>query len=120
MERASTLIPVWLVSRGHVLAAAQLATTSRDRRKGLLKTTESHEPLVIENCRWVHSIGMAYALDVAFLDVDNNVIAIHRLPRWRVGRPVRHAHTVIESRAGSFERWALAIGDVVEVRHVEK
>jgi uncharacterized membrane protein (UPF0127 family) len=30
--------------------------------------------------------------------------------------PVREARTVVEAKAGSFERWGLKVGDVVEVR----
>jgi uncharacterized membrane protein (UPF0127 family) len=112
--------PIWLVSSGHVLCSARLASQRSHRRKGLRGTDASSEPLVIEQCRWVHSIGMSYPLDVAFLDSNNSVVAIHHLPPWRVDRPVKNAVRVIEAQAGSFERWPLRMGDVVEVRHVSK
>ncbi len=112
--------PIWLVSSGHVLCSARLASQRSHRRKGLRGTDASSEPLVIEQCRWVHSIGMSYAIDVAFLDANNSVVAIHHLSPWRIDRPVKNAVRVIEALAGSFERWPLRMGDVVEVRHVSK
>jgi uncharacterized membrane protein (UPF0127 family) len=111
---------VWLVSHGHVLSAAELAVTRRDRRKGLRGSKPTHEALVIENCRWVHSIGMRYPIDVAFLDSSHRVIATRRLKPWRVDRPVKNAVCVVEAQAGALERWALSLGDVVEVRHVNQ
>lgn len=120
MNSSSAPTPIWLVSNGNVLCSATLASQRHHRRKGLRGTSPTNGALVIERCRWVHSIGMTYPLDVAFLDAGNNVVAIHRLPPWRVDRPVKNATTVIEAQAGSFERWALRTGDIVEVRHVNQ
>ena len=39
--------PVWLVSEGRVLAAAKLATSRSDRRRGLIGVTSVDEPLVL-------------------------------------------------------------------------
>ena len=38
------------------------------------------------------------------------------LPPRRVSRPVWRSGFVIEARAGSFERWKLGIGDMVEIK----
>ena len=118
MNAQSEPTPIWLVSGGHVLCSARLASNRSHRRKGLRGTDTASEPLVIDQCRWVHSIGMSYPLDVAFLDANNHVLAIRRLSPWRVDRPVKNAVRVIEAHAGSFARWPLHVGDVVEVRHV--
>jgi uncharacterized membrane protein (UPF0127 family) len=48
------------------------------------------------------------------------VIEIRHLPPWRIDRPVRNATRVLEAHAGSFERWSLRVGDIVEVRHVSQ
>jgi uncharacterized membrane protein (UPF0127 family) len=120
MNSQSDLTPVWLVSGGHVLCSAKLASQRHHRRQGLRGTHADHEPLVIDRCRWVHSLGMKYPLDIAFLDAENNVIEIRHLPPWRIDRPVRNATRVLEAHAGSFERWSLRVGDIVEVRHVSQ
>lgn len=72
--------------------------------------------MVIPRCRWVHTVGMRFAIDVAFVDDAGTVTKIVRMKPWRLGVPVRGATWVIEVATGSFERWGLAVGDVVELR----
>lgn len=106
----------WLVSEGHVLAAADVAADRAARRRGLLGRTEIDGALVIEACRWVHTVGMKFPIDVAFLDDHGVVLKTVQMPRHRLGAPVRRARTVIEAEAGAFARWGLHVGSVVEVR----
>jgi len=53
---------------------------------------------------------------VAHLDYDLTVLRTTRMDGLRVGRPVRRARAVLKAEAGSFERWGLTVGDVLEVR----
>lgn len=108
--------PVWLVSDGRVLASAMRATTRAERRRGLLGSDTVAEPLVLENCAWVHSLGMRTDIDVVHLDADGTVLSAALLPRWRIGRPVRGATSVVEAAPGSVARWRLTPGVRVEVR----
>ncbi len=108
--------PVWLVSAGRVLAAAQCPRTRAQRRRGLMGQ-DTFEPLVLHKCRWVHSLFMRVTIDVAYLDEEGQVVFIERLRPWRVAAPVWRARSVIEAASGSFERWNLNVGDIVEVRH---
>jgi uncharacterized membrane protein (UPF0127 family) len=108
--------PVWLVSDGRVLASAVRATTRAERRRGLLGSDVVTEPLVLDDCAWVHSIGMRTAIDVVHLDAEGTVISAAHLPRWRIGRPVRGSVSVVEAAAGSVARWDLRPGARVEVR----
>ena len=112
--------PVWLVSEGRVLAAAQLATSRSDRRRGLMGVTLVDQPLVLQPCSWVHTIGMKVPIDVAYINVDGVVLDVETLKPWRVGPNNRRSHLVVEAAAGSFERWNIGIGNTVEVRHVEQ
>ncbi len=107
--------PVWLVSAGRVLAAAQCPSTRAQRRRGLIGQ-EQFEPLVLQPCRWVHSLFMRMPIDVAYLDKEGQVVFLEHLHPWRVAAPVWRARSVIEASAGSFERWNLNVGDIVEVR----
>jgi uncharacterized membrane protein (UPF0127 family) len=106
----------WLVSEARVLASADVATTSRDRRKGLRGRRTVEGAFVIPNCRWVHTLGMKVPIDVAYVDESGVVLKIVRMGRWRVGAPVPKATWLIEAATGAFERWGLSIGDVVELR----
>ena len=106
----------WLISDGRVLASADVADTARARRVGLLGKSSTETALVIEPCSWVHTLGMRFALDVAYVDADGVVVKVSRLAPWRVGAPVRGSKYVIEASSGSFERWGLRVGATVEVR----
>jgi uncharacterized membrane protein (UPF0127 family) len=108
----------WLVAQGRVLASATVADTRAQRRRGLLGQKDPEFALVLPNCRWVHTIGMRCALDVAYLDDESRVMKVQQLSPMRLPMPVLAAHSVVEARAGSFERWGVRVGDVVEVRRV--
>jgi uncharacterized membrane protein (UPF0127 family) len=106
----------WLVSDAHVLASAECATSRGDRRRGLLGRNHLEGALVIEPCRWIHTFGMRFDVDVAFLDERGVVIKTMHVHRNRLGVPVFRARRVIEAEAGAFARWGLRVGDVVEIR----
>ena len=108
----------WLVAQGRVLASATVADTRAQRRRGMLGQKHPEFALVLPNCRWVHTIGMRCALDVAYLDDESRVMKVQQLNPMRLPLPVLAAHTVVEARAGSFERWGVRVGDIVEVRRV--
>ena len=107
---------VWLVSEGRVLASALRATTHAERRHGLLGVHHVEQPLVLEPCAWVHSLGMRTNLDIAYVNKDDVVIRTARLKRWRIPAPVRRSVRIVEAAPGSLERWNLRPGDILEVR----
>jgi len=106
----------WLVCDARVLASAELAVGRRDRRRGLLGRSSIEGALVIEPCRWIHTIGMKFPIDVAYLDADGIVVKTIQMQRFRVGIPVWNARSVIEAEAGAFGRWGLRVGDEIEIR----
>jgi uncharacterized membrane protein (UPF0127 family) len=106
----------WLVSDARVLASAEVAGSRSARRHGLLKRDGIEGALVIEPCRWIHTIGMRFPIDVAYLDADGVVVKTIQMHRHRVGIPVGRARSVVEAEAGAFARWGLRVGDVVEIR----
>lgn len=106
----------WLVSGARVLASADILTRRRERARGLLGREGTEGAIVLSHCRWIHSLGMRFALDVAYLDHAGTVIKVVRLHPHRLCVPVLGARTVIEAEAGSFARWGLHFGDTVEIR----
>jgi len=104
---------VW---NGRVLASADVAETRAARRRGVIGRRDMDGALVLRPCRWVHSCGAPFAIDVAYLDADDIVIKVQHLPPWRVPSPVPRARSIVEARAGSFERWGVAPGGRLEVR----
>jgi hypothetical protein len=106
----------WLVTEGRVLASCETVTHRRDKGRGLLGRDGIEGALVLRNCRWVHTLGMRFALDVAYLDEAGIVVKTVHMRRHRVGAPVWRARTAVEAQEGAFGRWGLRVGDVVEVR----
>lgn len=106
----------WLVRDGDVLAAAEVATTARSRRRGLLGRDSLDGALVLRPCRHVHTVRMRFAIDVAFCDAEGVVLRTVSLTPWRLSPWVRNAAFAIEAQAGAFDRWRLRVGDRVELR----
>jgi uncharacterized protein len=107
---------VWLVRDGEVLAAAEVTRTRRERGRGLLGRDSYTGALIFRPCRQVHTMGMRFAIDVAFCDADGAVLRIRSIKPWRISPLVWRSAFVIEAESGAFARWALRIGDRVEVK----
>lgn len=108
-------VPHWLLRDGDVLAAAEVAASPAARWRGLLGRDGMQGVLVLPRTRAVHTLGMRFAIDVAFLDGSMQVTDTCTMVPWRVGRP-RWCASVMEAEAGAFERWRLRRGDVLELR----
>ncbi len=68
----------------------------------------------------VHTAGMKFELDVAFLSADLTVVQLVRMPPWRVALPRRGTRSVLAGRGEV--RWrAGASGwrDQLEIREVQ-
>ena len=106
----------WLLRDDRVLASLEIASSRSDRRKGLLGRDGFEGALLIEGTRSVHTMGMRFPIDVAHLDDEGTVLRCATMPRHRLGLPVPRARKVLEAEAGSFERWGICPGQVLEVR----
>ena len=106
----------WLLRDGDVLAAAEVATTFGARLKGLLGRDGIDGALVLRPAKSVHTVGMRFAIDVAFCDRNLTVIDAVTMRPNRLGLPRPKARCVIEAEAGAFERWRLRPGDQLELR----
>jgi uncharacterized membrane protein (UPF0127 family) len=109
----------WLMSEARVFASIDVAVKRSERAKGLLGRDGVQGAIAIPSCRWVHTIGMRFPIDVAYVSAENVVIKTVSMHRYRVGMPVPHARMVIEAEAGAFERWGLRVGDPIEIRDAD-
>jgi uncharacterized membrane protein (UPF0127 family) len=106
----------WVLRDGQVLAAAEIADSYTERLRGLIARRAYDGAMLLPRTRSIHSFGVRFPLDVAFLDRHMTVLATVRLRTWSVTLPRMKASQVLEARAGSFERWGLRSGDHLEFR----
>ena len=106
----------WLVRDDEVLASVEVAGSALGRARGLLGREGFEGALLLRPAFAVHTLGMRFDVDVAYCDGDLVVLDIVHMRRWRFGRPRMRARAVVEAEAGAFERWALVVGDELEVR----
>jgi uncharacterized membrane protein (UPF0127 family) len=108
--------PTRLVCDGRDLGPVEVAANARARTRGLLGRDGIEGALLLRPANSVHSFGMRFDLDVAFLDRDGVVLRIVRLPRWRMTAILLHARSVLEAETGRFEAWGLRVGDRLTIR----
>lgn len=96
--------------------AVEVAETRSARRRGLLgRASVDGGALLITKCRSVHTLGMRFRIDVAFLDEAMHVLRVRAMVPWRVGPVVWRARSVLEADDGAFAQWGLRPGDCLVV-----
>ncbi|MCX4916735.1 DUF192 domain-containing protein [Streptomyces sp. NBC_00687] len=86
------------------------ASTARARRRGLLGRDGIEGALLLTPASSVHTLGMRFPIDVAYLDRASRVLAVRTMRPGRVGLPRPRARAVLEAEAGSMERWGVERG----------
>lgn len=105
------------VSRdGLPLVRAHVADTFISRLRGLhaLPPLEPSQALIIRPCSAVQTVTMRTSIDVVFLDPDNRVLKLVRLPPRRLSS-CRGACAVMELAAGAVARLGLQAGQRLEL-----
>ncbi|MGI9610297.1 MAG: DUF192 domain-containing protein [Acidimicrobiia bacterium] len=100
---------------GHVLASLEVAETRVSRTRGLMGRDSFEGAMLFPRTRSVHSFGMRFGLDVAFLDDENTVLRVISLAPNRVTGFHLHSSAVLEAESGAFEAWGIELGDSLEI-----
>ena len=105
-------------TRGATLAHdVRLADTPRSRRTGLLRhqTLDSGQGLWIYPTQAIHTFGMRFYIDVAFLDKRLRVKRLyHNLAPYRLTTLVWGAQSALELCSGSLANTGTAVGDELQ------
>ena len=110
---------------GHkvILERAELAENFLHRLKGLLgrKELPPGRGLVIRPCWSIHTLGMAFPIDVGFADESGRLcLVVENLPPGKLGVTARDARYVIEAPAGTFAAAGVKQGDQVALEELEE
>jgi uncharacterized membrane protein (UPF0127 family) len=105
----------------NVAERVTLAASPLRRMRGLLgrPPLTAGEGLLIEPCQAVHTLGMAYPIDVVHLDRNDIVVRVlHELPPRRLGPIVWRSHRVLELPPGKAA--GISEGDRLTVKKQER
>ena len=108
-------------SKGGIIVARRVlwAGTSKERRRGLLgrDRLDPDEGIYIAPCECVHTFGMRFAIDVAFLAPDGRILAVNRaLKPRRLSKLIWRADGVLELAQGRLAETGTEVGDIIEFR----
>jgi uncharacterized protein len=97
-----------------------LADTHWTRLRGLLGTSpddfRNGKGLWIVPCHGVHTLGMGFPIDVAYLDQNGIVVHMERSLRpWRVAPVRRRAASVLELPSQALAQTGTEMGDKIEI-----
>lgn len=101
-----------LVVDGREVGPLEVAATRRARGRGLLGRDGLDGALWLPGVRSVHTVGMRFAIDVAWVDRSGRVCRVRTVVPRRASGWVPGAAGVLEAEAGAFDRWGLAVGSV--------
>ncbi|MCY0921288.1 DUF192 domain-containing protein [Streptomyces sp. H27-G5] len=93
----------------------EIAASYRARTRGLLGRGGIAGALLLTPAGSVHTFRMRFAIDVAYLDRNLDVIALAMMVPGRLGLPRPRSRHVLEAEAGAMAGWGLRVGARVEV-----
>ena len=96
-----------------VARVIETAFESRSRNRGLLGRSglADDTALILAPCSSIHTCFMQFAIDVAFVDRDGQILRARRaVAPWRIQASLR-ASAVVELAAGALDRSETRVGD---------
>jgi uncharacterized protein len=104
-----------LLVDGTPVAPLEIASSFRERSRGLLGRDGLDGALLLRPASSVHTFRMRFAIDVAFLDRELRVLRVVTMRPGRLSRIVLRATCVLEAEAGAFARWGVDVGATLGV-----
>ena len=106
-----------LYINGRQYGTAGIADSFFLRLRGMLgRDFSCFDALLIRPCSSIHTMLMAYPIDVLFLNSDCEIVKIaSNLEPWRTYVGAKNAKSIIELPAGKAEEWNLREGDRISV-----
>ena len=99
-----------LLRGGRPVAPVQIAATLRSRHRGLLGTDTYVGALLLLRTNGIHTFGMRYPIDVAYLSRDLRVLRVVTVRPGRVTVPWPRCRHTLEAMAGNMDRWGIERG----------
>lgn len=104
-----------LLCEGRAVAPIRIATSRRARYLGLLGEEHIDGAVLLLKTNGVHTLGMRFPIDVAYLAKDLRVVDIVQMKPNRWSRNRLTARHTIEAEAGRFAKWQIRAGSRLSV-----
>jgi len=101
-----------------ILNEAEIAHSFYHRLKGLLgrSSLAVGKGLIIKPCRSVHTMGMLFPIDLAFVDSEDRICHITENMRpYRISPVIKKSSYIIEAPPGTFTSTGTSVGDKVKL-----
>lgn len=99
-----------------VLENVKLANGFFSKFKGLMgkKRLNISEGLMLLSCNSIHTCFMRFPIDVVFLNIDHEVIAMRKKLRpWRFVNFIKKAYITVEMPEGTIDNKNIEVGDLL-------
>ncbi|MDO9533910.1 MAG: DUF192 domain-containing protein [Bacillota bacterium] len=110
-------------SNNMILDEAEIADSFNLRLKGLLgrSSLAPGKGLIIRPCRSVHTMGMQFPIDIAFVDNEDRICHIIKNMRpYKISPCINKSSYIIEAPSGTFTSTSTAVGDKVKLEGKQK
>lgn len=104
-----------LLRDGDAVGPVEVAASYRARARGLLGRDGIEGAILLTPSSAVHTLGMRFEIDVAYLTGDMRVISVVRMRRNRIGMIRPRARHVLEAERGVFRSWGIRPGSRLSV-----
>lgn len=110
--------PAVLLCDGRPVAPLEILASRRARYRGLLGRDALDGAVLLLHTNGVHTFGMRFPIDVAYLSKRFKVVDIVRMPPTRLGRNRLTARHTLEAQAGALTSWEVTVGASLAVEPV--
>jgi hypothetical protein len=100
---------------GTPVAEVEVARTFAERSRGLLGRAGVRTGLVLMPASSVHTFGMRFAIDVAYVARDGRVLAVTTMAPGRLGLPRLRSRWILEAEARRIAEWGIRPGSRLSI-----
>ncbi|MFG2987266.1 DUF192 domain-containing protein [Streptomyces sp. NPDC048258] len=104
-----------ILTVGAVAVPLEVAASYKARTRGLLGRDGIDGAMLLTPAASVHTFRMRFAIDVAYLGRDLDVLAVVTMAPGRLGLPRLRSRHVLEAEAGAMAGWGLRAGTALKV-----
>jgi uncharacterized protein len=108
----------WLLRNGERIAPVEIAASLWARARGLLGRDGIEGAILLTPCSSIHTLGMRFGIDVAYLTKDLRIISTAQVPPNRLCMVRLRSRHVLEAELGKFTEWGIRPDGRLEIETI--